>query len=144
MTPWIVDASVAITWYLADEENRQYSDNVLASLVGREIYVPSLFIYELANAIVVAYRRKRLAADALDTVWSDLETLKPRVDPISMAASARIAALAMQHSLTCYDAAYLDLGIRTGFPIATVDKALIRAMEAAGVERVASPTLPTG
>ncbi len=50
--------------------------------------------------------------------------------------------LALQYRLTVYDTAYLDLGLRTGFPIATVDKALIRAMEAAGAERAAPPTNP--
>ncbi len=142
MTTWIVDASVAIAWYLPDEENQHYALQILSVLDDREIYVPSLFLYELTNGIVVAHRRKRIAADALNSAWADITALRLRIDAPAPASTARLASLALRHQLTVYDAAYLDLALRTGFPIATVDKALIQAMEVAGVERVAPSAAP--
>jgi predicted nucleic acid-binding protein len=44
--------------------------------------------------------------------------------------------LALQHGLTVYDAAYLDLALRSSAPIATKDKALLQAMKAANVSVV--------
>jgi len=41
--------------------------------------------------------------------------------------------LAAQHGLTTYDAAYLELAIRRGLPLATLDVSLARAARAEGV-----------
>jgi predicted nucleic acid-binding protein len=136
VTPWIVDASLAMSWYLADEENREYGLSVLDSLTAREIRVPALFVYELTNALVVAHRRNRIGANDLDGAFRDISSLNLAIDAATPESSARLAKLALLYGLSCYDAAYLDLGIRTGFPIATLDKALIRAMQAANVDLV--------
>jgi predicted nucleic acid-binding protein len=72
LTPWIIDASLAMTWYLDDEEDRQYGLSVLAGLTEREVRVPALFIFELSNALVMAHRRNRIASDALDAVFQKL------------------------------------------------------------------------
>ncbi len=136
MTPWIVDASLAMTWYLADEVDREYGLSVLDSLTEREVRVPSLFVYELSNALVTAHRRNRISAGELEGAFNDVFSLKIAIDPAIQTASARLATLALKYGLTCYDAAYLDLGLRTGFPIATLDKALIRAMREANVDLV--------
>ena len=136
MKPWIVDASLAMTWYMGDEDNRQYGAWVLDSLEAREIRVPALFVYEISNALVVAHRRNRIGAGALDEVFKKVSLMNLVIDPATQGSSARPATLALEYGLTCYDAAYLDLGLRTGFPIATLDKALIKAMQTASVELV--------
>jgi predicted nucleic acid-binding protein len=41
--------------------------------------------------------------------------------------------LAQAHGLTLYDATYLDLSLRAGLPLATLDQALGRAAAACGV-----------
>ena len=136
MTPWIVDASLAMTWYLLDEDNRQYGLEVLSSLPEREIRVPALFIFEILNALVMAHRRKRIGLDLLNEILGRFAALNIVVEPTIAEAIPRIATLAHRHGLTSYDAAYLDLGIRTGFPIATLDQALLRAMQDAKVNPV--------
>ena len=136
MTPWIIDASLAMTWYLADEVEREYGLWVLDCLSSREVRVPGLFIYEFSNAIVTAHRRNRISADDLEGALKDISSLNLAIDTATQAYSERLGALALRHGLTCYDAAYLDLGLRTGFPIATLDKALVRAMQVANVDFV--------
>lgn len=136
MTPWIVDASLAMTWYLDDEVNRDYGLRVLAGLIAREVRVPALFVFELSNGLVMARRRNRIGDVSLQEVLNKLSLWNFTIDPATQETASRLATLAFAHNLTCYDAAYLDLGIRTGFPIATLDKALIEAMRAANVELV--------
>jgi len=136
VTPWIVDASLAMTWYLVDEVNRQYGLQVLSSLAAREIHVPSLFIFELSNAPIMAQRRNRIDLDVLHEILDRVAALNIVVEPTNLASIARMASLAQLHGLTCYDAAYLDLGIRTDLPIATLDKELLKAMKEANVEMV--------
>ena len=58
MSQWVVDASVALGWYLKDEDDRTYNLNVLAGLNTNE--VPFLSTYEVTNGLVMAYRRKRV------------------------------------------------------------------------------------
>jgi predicted nucleic acid-binding protein len=45
--------------------------------------------------------------------------------------------LALAHRLTSYDAAYLEVVLRRGLPLATLDDDLIRASRAAGVSVIA-------
>lgn len=45
-----------------------------------------------------------------------------------------VAPIALDHSLSVYDASYLELAMREGLPLATLDQALARAARAAGVE----------
>ena len=67
------------------------------------------------------------AEDFLDT----LNSLPIRLtDPPSYDA---VFALAARYALTVYDAAYLELAIREGLPVATLDNALTRAAEQSGV-----------
>jgi predicted nucleic acid-binding protein len=44
-----------------------------------------------------------------------------------------VVPLAREHKLSAYDAAYLDLAIREGAPLATLDNGLRKAAKAAGV-----------
>jgi hypothetical protein len=55
----VVDASVALAWWLPDETSL-YADDVLVALRGNTVIVPSLWSLELANAVLVGERRKRL------------------------------------------------------------------------------------
>jgi len=84
----------------------------------------------------MAHRRNRLGFDVLQEVFNKLSSMEIAVDPATRETSARLGTLALTYGLTSYDAAYLDLGLRTGFPIATLDKALIKAMQTASVDLV--------
>lgn len=86
---------------------------------------PRLWAYEVRNSVLTGFRRKRITrADALEFLES-IEALPIRLtDPVSFEAVFR---LADRNGLTVYDAAYLDLAIREGLPIASLDRALCRA-----------------
>jgi predicted nucleic acid-binding protein len=136
VTPWIIDASLAMNWYLTDEQDRQYCISVFAALGQREILIPSLWIYEVANVLLVAQRRGRVAPERIQMALETVTKFNLRIDEAVPESALRLTRLASQYELTVYDAAYLDLALRSSSPIATNDKALLKAMQAAGVSLV--------
>jgi predicted nucleic acid-binding protein len=133
---WIVDVSVALGWFLTDEENRSYALDVISGLRTNDMVVPSVWVFEFANGLLSAHKRNRLSRDRMFAAFEEIKSASITVEQVGSADAARIAELALSHQLTAYDAAYLELALRLHAPIATKDSALRRAMEARGVELV--------
>ena len=138
-SPFVVDNSVVVAWGLG--EGDRYADAVIDLLTEREAHVPSVWPLEFANVLVVAERRGRLSeADAL-RLRELVHALPIRVVPDSTArVLSNVVALARKHHLSAYDASYLDLAMREGLPIATLDGSLRRAAGSAGVPLVGGPS----
>jgi predicted nucleic acid-binding protein len=133
----VLDASLALQWFLEDEAGRQYGLNVLASLSTKRAVVPTLWFYEVGNGLLMAYRRKRITFDQIDGFLTRLKVLPIDAAAQSPAELFELPALAQKHNLTNYDAAYLALAMRLNLPLATTDADLRRAAAAAGVGMVA-------
>lgn len=130
---FVLDGSVTMAWYFADESNA-YADAVLSDLESARALVPSLWKLEVANTLLVGERRKR-STEAQAAAWLGiLETLSIEVDgeTTSHAWSSTLA-LARSQNLSAYDAAYLELAMRRGLPLATLDAKLKAAATAVGV-----------
>ncbi|MDB5352550.1 MAG: hypothetical protein JWN86_3797 [Planctomycetota bacterium] len=131
---FVLDGSIALAWCFPDEE-APYPQSVLSALGGKaEAVVPALWPLEVANALLTGERRKR--SSQADTVaWTGfLSALPITVDPGSATrAFGDIANLARTHRLTVYDATYLELAMRLGVALATLDDALEDAANAVGV-----------
>ena len=134
MSDLVLDASLALQWFLADEADRQYSLSVLASLSDKQAVVPVLWFYEVGNGLVMAYRRKRIAQDQIDGFLARLKKLPIEAAPEAPIEILDLPVLAQTHNLTNYDAAYLSLALRLGLPLATSDAALRRAAAVATVK----------
>jgi predicted nucleic acid-binding protein len=132
----VLDASLALQWFLEDEAGRQYSLNVLAGLSTNRALVPMLWFYEVGNGLLMAYRRKRITFDQVDGFLTRLKALPIDADEQDPADVLQLPAIAQKHSLTNYDAAYLALAMRVQLPLATTDDALRRAASTAGIEIV--------
>jgi predicted nucleic acid-binding protein len=129
----IVDSSLSLAWYLEDEQNT-YADAVLDVLSHMEAVVPPLWPYEVANGLWMAERRGRTTVTHVQRVLALLQPLPIRVDLAAHErARGEVLALARQEGLTCYDAAYLELAMREGLPIATLDRQLREAAARVGV-----------
>jgi predicted nucleic acid-binding protein len=127
---FIVDASVTISWYLSEE----------ASPTGRFAFeqldaggaaAPVLWWFEVRNAFVVNERRGRLDPAATAGILTHLARLPIRLDLDHDGET--VLALAREHRLTVYDAAYLELALRADLPLATLDRQLAAAARAARV-----------
>ena len=134
MSDLVLDASLALRWFLEDETDRKYSLEILASLADKRAVVPILWFYEVGNGLLMAHRRKRISVDQIDGFLTRLKTL-----PIEAAQQAgpdvlELPLLAQRYGLTNYDAAYLAVAIRTGLPLATADANLRVAAAAARVK----------
>jgi predicted nucleic acid-binding protein len=99
--------------------------------------VPVRWPAEVANALLIAVRRGRISQEKANRFLLDLRALPIRLDPESSdAVFDQVFKLAEQYSLTIYDASYLELAIREGLPLATLDNDLRKAARASGVPLV--------
>ena len=133
MSDLVLDASLALQWFLDDEADRNYSLNILASLSSKRALVPMLWFYEVGNGLLMAYRRKRIALDQIDGFLMRLKALPIEAWPAAPGAAFELPALADKHGLTNYDAAHLAAAIECNLALATTDAALRKAAVAAGV-----------
>jgi predicted nucleic acid-binding protein len=138
----VVDASVALAWCFPDESSA-YAEAVLLAVKGRRILVPSVWPLEITNAIVAAERRGRILPKDVAYFVELLEVLEIRQDSLSVGrAFVGILPLARAYGLSAYDAAYLELAIRIGAGLATLDAQLEKAARDADVEIFAGHRLP--
>jgi len=133
---FVVDSSVVMSWCFKDESNK-YADIVLDSLQKAAALVPPVWPLEVANVLLVAERRKRLSESDSVRFVTLLNQLPITVEAgQSEKIMLEILALAREHGLSSYDASYLDLAMRKGLPIATLDKGLRVAAKKTKVEIV--------
>ncbi len=134
MSRIVIDASLALAWCFPDEMS-SYADAVLVSLERIEVVVPAIWAVEVANALLVGERRTRLGETDILRFSELLKGLAIREEPRTISdALIGILPLARANNLSAYDAAYLEVSIRHGAPIATLDAALQDAAKANGVE----------
>ena|SRR5438128_1626304 len=133
----VLDASVAAAWCFADESTA-YAEGVLDLLAsGAEALTASIWPFEVANALLMGERRKRISVAQVTTVLQRISVLPISIDPIRPdTAFGQILSVARQEQLTEYDAAYLELALREGLPLATLDNGLRRAARNVGISLV--------
>ena len=137
-TQFVVDNSVVMSWCFKDETN-SYADAVLDRLTKVSAIVPLIWPLEVVNVLLSAERQKRLSKSAsmrFLTLLSQLPIFVEYERPDKMMKD--LLTLARTSNLSSYDASYLDLAMRKGVPIATLDKNLIEA-----ASRVDVPILAT-
>lgn len=134
MTGIVVDASIALAWFLRDEEDGR-ADVALERLEDDVAVVPGIWALEVANALVVAERRGRISEAETGRILSLLDGLPVDEDPAPREVTQRaVVELARRHGLSAYDAAYLELAVRRGAALATLDGRLHEAAASSGVE----------
>ena len=133
MSEIVLDASVVLAWAFPDEGS-EYADAVLVSLEGETILVPSLWAVEVTNGLAVGERRKRLREAEIRRFLALLQGL-PILQDIQSPGDAMngILPLARECGLSAYEAAYLELAVRKGAPVATLDTGLRKAAREAGI-----------
>ncbi len=128
----VLDASAALAWAYADEAGRP--DEVIDHVTANGGHVPSHWILEVTNSLLVGARRGRLKGGQWQQLLVEIAALPIQVDSeTAIRGWDAIPALAEQFQLTSYDAAYLELALRLGAPLATLDQDLARAARKAGV-----------
>ncbi len=138
-TPLVLDASFTAA-LLFDDETIPDEATFGEHMAGSGLVAPSLWIMEVANALVIGLTRGRLNTESFHQRLALLAELPVTMEPPPNARSiGSIAELALLHNLTVYDAAYLELALRRGLTLATLDRRLTMAARSAGVDIIGSP-----
>ena len=134
MSRFVLDASVTLCWCFENQATI-YTEAVFEMLAGgEEASVPFVWPIEVANVLVTAERRKDLNSSQVTSFTEALSAWPIQVDTVGLdRAFQQILSAARLYRLSAYDAAYLELAIREGLPLATLDNGLRRAANAAGV-----------
>ena len=137
MAVFVIDASATLPWCFADEATAATNAVLTRLRTGDEAIVPAHWPVEVANALLIAVRRRRISPADARQFLLDLEFLPIRVDTTTKnLVRARVFPLAEQYGLTVYDAAYLELALRESTPLMTLDNDLRKAARASGVQLV--------
>lgn len=131
--PFVLDNSVVTGWYLPDQSNA-YSSAIAKRLESDRALVPPLWQMELANMLRTACTKGKLPIAQAREILDTLGQLPIEVDAGPIPGQRQLFELAMRYSLSSYDAAYLELAMRHGLSIATLDSDLKLAAAAAGVD----------
>ncbi len=130
---FVLDCSLTVAWFFEDETD-DYAQAVEDSLTSAAAIVPTLWPLEVANALLMGERRKRATEAKVTTFLGLLKSLPIAVDDETAGrAWQESIQLARTHHLSVYDAAYLELALRRGLPLATLDDRLQAAADAVGL-----------
>jgi predicted nucleic acid-binding protein len=134
---WVIDSSIALAWALPDKTSKGAERFLSQILVGNIFWVPALWWYEMANALLMAQRRKRLTEAERIRLIELYRKLPVQTDmTLDPDIISRFHTLAIEYNLSAYDTAYLELAQRRGLGLATVDRQLRSAAQKAGVKVV--------
>lgn len=130
---FVLDSSAAVSWFLEDEKSK--GSRALDILIDDgAALVPSLWLYEISNALFTAQKRSRLPAWEAGRILNELFALnidvddRPKIDTLMS-----VLLVADTYGLSAYDAAYLELALRHRLPIATYDTKLAASAKKAGL-----------
>jgi predicted nucleic acid-binding protein len=130
---WVLDSSLALAWALPDEVSQRADEFLDQQTPVSVFWVPALWWYEVSNALLMAQQRKRIKeVDRLQTI-DLLGQLPLQTDTPNTGIVRYIQELSFAHSLSAYDASYLELALRKGLGLATFDSRLKQAAEKAGL-----------
>ena len=129
MNQGVIDASVALKWFLPDEaEGKKALDLLEGYLNGKvSLICPALLGYEVLNGLILAGRRGRIPKEIIETAFEGFLQLGIAIkDPFSC--YSKLIRYCLPANLTAYDASYLVLAEAEKIPLITADEKLIRAV----------------
>jgi len=127
----VFDCSVTLAWFLEDERTA-FTDTAFELLETAECWVPFLWRLAVPNALLFAERKKRVGREQRLEILDNAAQLFLRTDNV-LPDVRSLSALAERRSLTVYDASYLELALRSGSDLITLDRDLADAAAAEGV-----------
>ena len=133
MSDFVLDCSATLPWVFASEATPE-TDALLDELAaGRRAWVPALWHLEVANVMLGAQKRGQIDRAGVEKFMATLRALEIEVDDETTAVAwTRTLGLGQAYGLTAYDAAYLELALRKGVPLASLDEPLRKACKKAG------------
>lgn len=129
----VLDASLTLSWFFEDEAT-EATDRIHEQLAnGLHARCPAHWPLEVANSLLVAERRKRIQPSSTAQFLNLLSRYRVWIEPARRISGETLLPLAREHELSLYDAAYLDLAMRTGADLGTLDEDLRQAACRVGI-----------
>ena len=129
----VIDTSIAIGWFV-DTQRSDVGERALDLAADAGWIVPFHFGLEFASSLRGLERRNKIAAAKTDAALLSISKMSPVVDLTTQhEPQTKLLPIARRFDITLYDAAYLELALRTKLPLATRDKELAKAAVKAGV-----------
>jgi|SRR5580658_751389 predicted nucleic acid-binding protein len=129
----VLDASATLGWIYPDETTTPIT-TLFDQVIARGAFVPELWKIEVANCLSQGIRRSRIDSNERAAALADLAAMSITVDrQTGKYVWNETLTLADKHSLTVYDATYLELALRLALPLATLDDVLRRAAQQEGL-----------
>ncbi|MPZ14745.1 MAG: PIN domain-containing protein [Chloroflexi bacterium] len=133
---FVVDNSITMAWLFADEDT-PFTESVIDRLRDESALVPVIWPLELANALLVGERRRRVTQAQSERFIQLLDSLPITVDVDTAEDAFRgVIDIARAQGLSSYDASYIVLAMREGISLATQDQRLRAAATRVGVPLV--------
>jgi predicted nucleic acid-binding protein len=135
---FVLDNSVVMRWLFGDgsPQDRAYAERVLDLLLveGNLAWVPGIWPLEVGNVLLRAEAKGLLTEARASEFLGALQAMNIQTDgQTATHALTSTLQLARRHRLSSYDAAYLELALRQGLALATLDSDLQRAAGHSGV-----------
>jgi predicted nucleic acid-binding protein len=126
----VLDASVALKWYLADEGDSAEALDLLNRYISGELEImaPALLQYEVINGLMVARKRSRIHEEVILSAIEGFVKLGLRFVGLS-GHHSRILYYCKSYSRSAYDASYLALAEAEQIPFITADERLYNAVK---------------
>lgn len=137
MSRFVLDNSVTMRWLFGDGSaaEQTYANQVLTAIEDGNVLVPGVWCLEVSNVIARAESKYGLTEARSSEFVHVLQQMNIQVDAetCNHAMSASLQ-LARRYHLSAYDAAYLELALREGVSLATLDDELIKAADKMNVK----------
>ncbi len=126
----VIDASVVLKWYLADEEYSQKALSILDKYVSNEIDIlaPSLLEYEVINGLIIAKKRGRIQEKKILTAIDGFMSLEIKLINLALY-YPKVIYYCKIYNRSAYDASYLALADNEGISLVTADKGLYNVVK---------------
>lgn len=135
---FVLDNSVTMRWFFGDGKPQElsYAGKVLDAMKTATAIVPVTWGLEVANVIARAEAKGLVTEARSETFLEMMEGMDIEADAVTFDhAMSHTLQLARRYQLSAYDASYLELSMRLGLPLATLDQDLQKAAKKTGVKR---------
>lgn len=133
MNAIVLDASITAAWCFEDEQP-EAARALLRRSENTVLFVPAIWPLEMANVLLVSERRGRITPSDSARFIRLLDELSIEVDhQPAMQPFDAVLLIGRTYGLSAYDASYIELALRLGAPIATLDRSMQTVAKRAGV-----------
>ncbi len=125
----VIDASAVLAILLNEELNSK----IINLTKGMEIISPSTLPWEIGNALIANFRRKRIGSDDIDEAVKNYQFMDIRLIDVDLEKSVK---LAQSVGIYAYDAYVLYCAQKLNLPLLTIDHRMIEVASTLNIKTV--------